>query len=214
MTTTNVCFDETHSCSACCGIYNLAFSAQELHQYLENNTKNFLSLDISKPENIVSFREKGESFLQKYVIRKDIYVCPFVGFVAEEKTGCLLHPTGSPHPQISLYTNPQNFSFYGESICQGYNCLSKERALPQIFQKPLPAQIYGRLVSRADILGCLREIQKRNQNFHPDTWVEQNYQAISSLTSTSFEPVILVEKLDDPEAELRKLLAWDKRSTE
>ena len=46
---------------------------------------------------------------------------------ASLRTGCLLHPQGSPHPQIGLWAHPQNFSFYGEGICLSYDCLAKER---------------------------------------------------------------------------------------
>ncbi|MCS6971813.1 MAG: hypothetical protein NZL89_02215 [Leptospiraceae bacterium] len=118
-----------NSCSACCGLFNLPFSEHERRLWLKKNTEEFLALDISQSETIVAFRQGKEKELLPQRIRQDIYVCPFVGIVSGKKIGCLLHPKGSPHPQIQLWPHPQNFSFYGESICLSYDCLVKERML-------------------------------------------------------------------------------------
>ncbi len=65
-------------------------------------------------------REKSEA----HIARRDeeTYVCPFFGIPRERSVpGCMIHPsiTGNPHSQ--------NFSFYGASICQAYDCPNKER---------------------------------------------------------------------------------------
>ncbi|MBN8219538.1 MAG: hypothetical protein J0L53_01365 [Spirochaetes bacterium] len=117
----------TQSCSACCGLFNLKGSDDERRDWIRRNTEEFLSLDISLAANIVNFRKEREAATLPHRVREDIYVCPFVGFVDSQRTGCLLHPQGSPHPQIGLWAHPQNFSFYGEGICLSYDCLAKER---------------------------------------------------------------------------------------
>lgn len=122
---------EKVSCSACCGLFNLRLGEGELNAWVQKNTDTFLALDISKAENIVAYRKEREAETLPLRSRDDIYVCPFVGFVdgktGDARTGCLLHPQGSPHPQIGLWEHPQNFSFYGEGICLAYDCLAKER---------------------------------------------------------------------------------------
>lgn len=146
MTMNNPCMGETKSCSACCGLFNLKGSEDDRHDWIRRNTEEFLSLDISLAANIVNYRKEREAATLPQRIREDIYVCPFVGFIdplrtvrradgvrasdephASLRTGCLLHPQGSPHPQIGLWARPQNFSFYGEGICLSYDCLAKER---------------------------------------------------------------------------------------
>jgi hypothetical protein len=123
----NPCMGEAKSCSACCGLFNLKADDQDRRAWVTANTEKFLALDISSAANIVNYRKERESETLPNRVRDDIYVCPFIGFVAGDKTGCLLHPQGSPHSQISLWQHPQNFSFYGEGICLSYDCLAKER---------------------------------------------------------------------------------------
>jgi len=124
-----VCMGERVSCSACCGLFNFRGSDAERRAWVQENTRQFLALDISSAANIVNYRKEREAVTLPNRVREDIYVCPFVGHVDAEgqKTGCLLHPQGSPHPQIGLWAHPQNFSFYGEGICLSYDCLAKER---------------------------------------------------------------------------------------
>lgn len=123
------CFHKNYSCTACCGIFNLDFTDEERLAWLKRNTEDFLKLSLTDKKAIHEYRLQKEACLQPVVIRKDIYVCPFLGMVTSHKAGCMLHPQGSPHPQITLLEHPQNFSFYGESICQGYLCASAENHL-------------------------------------------------------------------------------------
>ncbi len=198
----------TASCSACCGIYNLRFSQTQLNDWLAENTKQFLSLNIEDANAIVEFRRQREAASLPYRFREDIYVCPFTGYIDPEKkrTGCLLHPVGSPHPQIRKLAHPQNFSFYGESICQTYDCLSKERRLADILPQTPESALYGRLVSRADILGLLSEAARRDGQFSVSAWLNEHHTQLSALPSTSFEPPIVPEKSANPLADLIALL--------
>lgn len=129
LTAADACMSERLSCSACCGIFNLKGSDDDRRAWVGENTRQFLALDISVAVNIVQYRKDREAVTLPSRVRDDIYVCPFLGFVDTQnlKTGCLLHPQGSPHPQISLWPHPQNFSFYGEGICLSYDCLAKDR---------------------------------------------------------------------------------------
>lgn len=127
----NLC-QTRYSCSACCGINNLKMPYNELSAWLENNTKDFLRLNLSKVEQISQFRLAGEKKIEKKKHDSTTYTCPFIGYIQKNKTGCLLHPVGSPHHQIGILKHPQNFSFYGESICQTYDCRTKENAIADL----------------------------------------------------------------------------------
>lgn len=208
----NYCFNEYTSCSACCGIYNLAFSPKELESWLLENTKIFLSLSLKNPREIYAYRKLREEKIEPYRIDKEVYVCPFVGYVESKKTGCLLHPQGSPHPEISLWENPQNFSFYGASICQNYNCVAKERRLADIFCDILPEEIYGRIVCRADILSYLKYIKNQNPDFSLKIWIKENFSKIQKLNSHSFENLPVPEKSLNPQKDLESLFAKDRHA--
>lgn len=208
---------EKISCSACCGIFNLKFNAAEGTAWLQKNTEIFLALDLSKAENIVAYRKEREAETLPQRIRDDIYVCPFVGFVGGEnpsavsRTGCLLHPQGSPHPQISLWEHPQNFSFYGEGICLSYDCLAKERqafradffrwaegvdghggpgaAARTTRSLPQPLYAYGRLASDHTLHRTLAMLAMDSQDLSGFyTLLAELYETYSVVT-TSFEDV-------------------------
>lgn len=220
------------SCSACCGIFNLKFNAAERTAWAQRNTEIFLALDLTKAENIVAYRKEREAETLPQRIRDDIYVCPFVGFVGGEnpgavsgaerpraavepgasvRTGCLLHPQGSPHPQISLWEHPQNFSFYGEGICLSYDCLAKERqayragffrwaegadghggpgaAARTTRSLPQPLYAYGRLASDHTLHRTLAMLAMDSQDLSGFYTLLADLYETYSVVTTSFEDV-------------------------
>lgn len=205
----NPCMGEAKSCSACCGLFNLKGDDQDRRAWVTANTEKFLALDISSAANIVNYRKERESETLPNRVRDDIYVCPFIGFVAGDKTGCLLHPQGSPHTQISLWQHPQNFSFYGEGICLSYDCLAKERQVyrADFFRWAESSTVfdYARLASDHTLhraLAILPDIQVNLSRF---------YTLLSSLygeygvVMTSFEDIEKV--LPETAGDLSRFLA-------
>ena len=139
----NYCFNKNNSCNACCGIYNLDYDSDQLRDWLDENTRIFLATDLTEAKNLVNYRREREESISGHIINKETYVCPFVGYVEETRSGCLLHPKGSPHPQISLWDHPQNFSFYGESICLSYDCQGKENHLLDLLPRAPVKELYA-----------------------------------------------------------------------
>lgn len=112
------------SCGACCGITNIQLPDQELKKLIQDRTIEFQeSVDWTKPFTVPAYRqnrEKKEDSLPKK--DKTIYNCPFLGYLSpkEDKIGCLIHPERTGNPKS------QNYSFYGSSICLGYECKNLE----------------------------------------------------------------------------------------
>jgi len=182
------CQNKNNSCSACCGIYNINFSYQEIKEWLENNTKIFLATDISKAENIVAFRKEREETIEGKRYREDIYVCPFVGYIEEHKTGCLLHPQGSPHKQIHLWEYPQNFSFYGEGICLVYDCKNKEDCLLEDYHDDFKDFTYGQITANYNLNLLIRSIATSHSIDITKIYkVVQDFLVKENLPVTSFE---------------------------
>ena len=159
-----ICQTSNGSCSSCCGLYNLDFSQEERKKWLDSSTKKFLQLDLTDSLSVYRYRQSVEPDLRIKSILEDVYVCPFLGWldVEKSKTGCLLHPEGSPHQMTGNLDHPLSHSFYGEKICQNYDCISKSKDLPfdwnLIRKKSDDPFLYGRLVSNHNLLSVLNII--------------------------------------------------------
>lgn len=119
------------SCGACCGILNLKLSKEEFVFLLQERTKQFKeTVDFSQRNSFPIYRQSRET-KEKDIPKLDVqtYNCPFLGYVGEtlDRIGCMIHPiyTGDP--------KSQNFSFYGASICQAYDCKTKESSLEDLW---------------------------------------------------------------------------------
>lgn len=122
----SLCQSKTSSCGACCGLFNIDYPLAEIKKILTDRTEYFLeNVDYSKRETVISFREVFEAKENNF-LKKDntIYNCPFLGYIdsIQSKIGCLIHPIKTGDPKS------QNFSFYGASICQTYDCKNKEKS--------------------------------------------------------------------------------------
>jgi hypothetical protein len=120
----SLCQSNGSSCGACCGLFNIDYPPFELKKILTERTKYFSeNVDYSKRETVISYREDFEKKESAYP-KKDatIYNCPFLGYIdGKNRIGCMIHPVKTGDPKS------QNFSFYGASICQTYDCRNKER---------------------------------------------------------------------------------------
>lgn len=120
----SLCQSRGSSCGACCGLFNIDYPPFEIKKILTERTKYFSeNVDYSKRETVISYREDFEKKESEYP-KKDatIYNCPFLGYIDEKnRIGCMIHPVKTGDPKS------QNFSFYGSSICQTYDCRNKER---------------------------------------------------------------------------------------
>jgi hypothetical protein len=119
----SLCQSSVYSCGACCGLNNLKINSQERIELLKKRTTIFKdNVDFEKKWTFAEYRRKREES-EKIFLREDdqIYVCPFLGFLEKSNTriGCMIHP------EITKDPLSQNFSFYGASICQGYDCKNK-----------------------------------------------------------------------------------------
>jgi len=124
--------DGSVSCGSCCGLFNLKLDATGYKNILTERTNLFRkSVDFSIRHTIASFRQTREQ-IENTITKHDemTYNCPYLGYVDQHfsKIGCMIHPifTGDP--------KSQNFSFYGTSICQSYDCKNKEHILTDLLE--------------------------------------------------------------------------------
>ncbi|TGK95663.1 hypothetical protein EHQ30_03235 [Leptospira brenneri] len=120
------------SCGACCGLFNLKLQPKEFKTLLLERTEEFqTTVNFEVRHSFPIFRKNRET-KETHIPKKDdmTYNCPFLGYVdtSKQRIGCMIHPifTGDP--------KSQNFSFYGASICQAYDCKNKESALADLWE--------------------------------------------------------------------------------
>jgi len=152
----SLCQTNQHSCGACCGIFNLQLVKQEINKILSERTIDFKqSTNYKLRWTLAEFRKKREE-IEKDILRIDetTYVCPFLGFISDGRIGCMVHPilTGDP--------NSQNVSFYGASICQGYDCKNKENTNSKLLisfleDEEIDYYTYSNIVSDHITLGVI-----------------------------------------------------------
>lgn len=117
--------DSKFSCGACCGLWNLDLNQEEREELLWDRTQEFRSsVSYGNRGSVAAFRQSREK-KEEPILKKDhtIYNCPYLGYLPDSpRIGCMIHPTLTGDPKS------QNFSFYGASICQTYDC--KNKSLP------------------------------------------------------------------------------------
>ncbi|TGN01096.1 hypothetical protein [Leptospira yasudae] len=120
------------SCGSCCGIFNLDLRPDEIRTLILERTEEFkAAVDFKKPWTMADYRKVREK-KEESIRRKDelTYNCPFLGAFGT-KIGCMIHPVFSGDPLS------QNYSFYGSSICQGYECRNMERKSSKFWESLL-----------------------------------------------------------------------------
>lgn len=120
------------SCGACCGLFNLKLTTSEYKSLLLERTTEFKkTVNFEVRHSFPIYRKERET-KEAHIPKKDdmTYNCPFLGYVddTKQRIGCMIHPVFTGDPKS------QNFSFYGTSICQAYDCKTKESALADLWE--------------------------------------------------------------------------------
>lgn len=154
----SLCQSNSHSCGACCGIFNFHVSKQELDQILWARTEDFQkNTNFQYRWTLSDYRKRREE-TEAQISRVDrtTYVCPFLGMISSTRIGCMIHPIFSGDPKS------QNLSFYGASICQAYECKTKEHQMAKSLQNLLDQDsldyfMYSNLVADSITLNLILE---------------------------------------------------------
>jgi len=117
--------DNTKSCGACCGLYNVEDHSREtLRSLLKQRTEFFFS--SGENPDVDSCRRKIQALSVTPKLCETIHNCEFLGFVdrEERRVGCMLHPV--LHQGRDLRT----CSFYGAELCANHFCISYTSLTP------------------------------------------------------------------------------------
>ncbi len=215
------CQNQNASCGSCCGIHNLVFNSPGAKlELLHERRLEFQSVNFSEISTIVSYRtlrEKKEESIFRF--DRETYVCPFFGPLEKSEAperqkpafGCMIHPS------ITGLENSQNFSFYGGSICQSYDCPNKEKDIESMYSDFLDQNFpgmeeYSRLMADTLFFSALEKIRRTSEiNLSESAAASLKYLCCCRLLTdasrhvTSFE--IAKDRFENPDQEMKFLLA-------
>lgn len=156
--------DETVSCGACCGLYNVCnVERGALASMLTKRTMMFASVPRTE-DGLYQFQQDIEGFASPERPFRQFYHCPFLGFVGsrQNRVGCLLHPASDGNDGQDY----RSFGYYGEAACRDYFCPSVQR-LPNRWKRIVIAvlddwYLYGLMITEHRLLRLMfSELEKR-----------------------------------------------------
>lgn len=117
--------NETLSCGACCGLYNLSdLSRENLEFLLSKRTEDFAAVPRTE-DDIFNFQRRNRGGHRLRRPFPQFHHCSFLGFIDEQKrrVGCLLHPAVPGNNGVDY----RSLSWYGELACRTYFCPSTNK---------------------------------------------------------------------------------------
>lgn len=130
--------NETISCGACCGLYNVADASRDYlaHMLLER-TRRFAAVPRTT-DGIDAFGREALAMETRQRPFPHFHHCPYVGLIGEEssRVGCLLHPLGTGNHGIDF----RGLSYYGGLACHSYFCPATHQVKPD-YKRVLRAAI-------------------------------------------------------------------------
>ncbi len=154
----NLCHpDNTKSCAACCGLYNVPIATKEaLGERLALRTSLFSDIDRS-PDAIQSFERYIIAIEGEECLDSEIHVCRFVGFLDPlcRTVGCLLHPSA----QGNAGQDWRGLCYYGSLACKTFYC-DAWHAIPHRYLTIVSNfihdwHLWGLVVTDAEFVICL-----------------------------------------------------------
>ncbi|MFZ9885924.1 MAG: hypothetical protein ACO3JL_00370 [Myxococcota bacterium] len=150
-----LCQHSQGSCGACCGIYNFTDrSADATAARLRRRTQ---KVREAWPEEsaLAAVRDQLLDEERPQILYATVKVCPFAGFVDDDRVGCLLHPTLHPTGE-----DLRHLAVYPREVCRDHFCAPHEwlrpieRRLAQAAQGPA----YGLVVTDAGLVKGVRAL--------------------------------------------------------
>ena len=159
--------NESVSCGACCGLYNVPDASFEtLKSRLTHRTRLYDSIP-NHIDAVEAFKEGIEAMeIQEGRPINDFHHCPYIGLVGENRlrVGCLLHPLNPKNNHFDY----RGLSFYGGMTCRVYFCPSATK-LPGTYAEIVKSLAddwygYGLIITETRLLTAFfGEIERRLQ---------------------------------------------------
>lgn len=178
--------NETLSCGACCGLYNVADSSYDTlldmltyrTQLFERTPRDYDSL--VEFQEIIQAKEGSERPFPEF------HHCHYIGLIGDGKKrpGCLLHPYGDGNNNV----DHRGLSHWGGFACASYFCPTCSQ-LPKRFKQILRIcadnwYIYGLIITETGMLNNFFTIMEES---HGKELRPESFKANEPLRKTLFE---------------------------
>jgi len=145
------------SCSACCGLYNVAdLSLENLGTLLARRSKRFAHAERTVA-GIEAFARVTEHLEPQQRPFGKLHHCPFIGLIGKGpgRVGCLLHPLADGNGGVDF----RGLSYYGGLACRTYFCMTTRELAPR-WKRILPKvldhwYLFGLVVSEIELLTAI-----------------------------------------------------------
>lgn len=155
--------DETISCGACCGLYNVPdLDRQNLTALLEQRTARFaITPRTTAAIDAFALEAAGvESWQRPF---EKFHHCPFLGLIGNgtKRVGCLLHPLAHGNDGVDF----RGLSYYGGFACRTFFCTST-RTLEKRYKQIVRLVsndwfVYGLVITETVLLSaCFEHIEE------------------------------------------------------
>ena len=146
--------NDSVSCGACCGLYNVAEPSRDALTAILMQRTRWFDATARTMDDILAFADRVERTESRDRPFSDFHHCPYLGLVGENRsrTGCLLHPLGRGNNGVDW----RGLSYYGGMACREYFCPSA-RNLPVVYKKILKQAVpdwylYGLIITEEDLI--------------------------------------------------------------
>lgn len=144
-----LCQHDRGSCAACCGAYNFVDRSDAAsHARFARRTERVRAA-WPDPVQLAAARDELLAAEKPGVLFAGVKVCPFAGYVEEERVGCLLHP--SRHPAGA---DLRDLAVYPKEVCAGHFCAPHDWLRPRevALARAARGPRYGRVVTDAGLV--------------------------------------------------------------
>ncbi len=149
--------NETISCGACCGLYNISdLSYDKLLDMLTYRTELYKKTPKDY-DSLEAFQEIIRDKERNYYPFSEFHHCHYIGLIGEneDRPGCLLHPYGKGNNNV----DHRGLSHWGGFACASYFCPTCSQ-LPSRYKEILRISvnnwyIYGLIVTETNMLDNL-----------------------------------------------------------
>jgi hypothetical protein len=156
--------NDSISCGACCGLYNVADTRREAMQAMLLYRSEKFATTPRDVGSIDAFKKEIEERENQERPFPEFHHCPYIGLIGERysRVGCLLHPMARGNNGIDF----RGLSYYGGMACRDYFCPATKQ-LPARYKEIVRAAAedwhpYGMVVTERRLVSQLfTEVERR-----------------------------------------------------
>jgi hypothetical protein len=150
-----LCQHERGSCAACCGAYNFRDRSEAAERARFRRRTDRVRAVWPDVDALAKVRDELLAEEKTDVLFAGVKVCPFAGYVDDERIGCLLHPTRHPRGE-----DLRDLAVYPREVCAGHYCAPhdwlRDREI-DLAQCALGTH-YGRVVTDAGLVKAVASL--------------------------------------------------------